>query len=170
VSDDRVTLRRPAVPETVPVMRSTLQAFADRHAIPAAVRASVALAVTEACTNVVLHAYLDAPEPGDVEVQASVQDGELVLQVSDEGRGMKPRPDSPGLGMGLPLIAQMADHFEVLDRAERPGVCLRMHFELSRADGRPGGSGGAGGAGGGRARDGGVHRRGGGAPRRRPRR
>jgi hypothetical protein len=46
--------------------------------------------------------------------------------------------------MGLPLIAQMADHFEVLDRAERPGVCVRMHFELSRRDGSgPGADGGA---------------------------
>jgi anti-sigma regulatory factor (Ser/Thr protein kinase) len=130
VADDRVSLRRRAVPEAVPAMRTTIQEFAARHAVPDKVRASLALAVTEACTNAVLHAYLDAPEPGDVEVQAYVSDGEVVLQVSDEGRGMKPRTDSPGLGMGLPLIAQMADHFEVLDHAERPGVCLRMHFEL----------------------------------------
>ena len=129
---DQVLLRERAVPEAVPFARRTIQTFLDRDDVPAAIRTSAALAVTEACTNVVLHAYLDAEEPGEVEVRARLEERELVLQVSDGGRGMKPRTDSPGLGMGLPLIAQMADHFEVLDHDDRPGVCLRMHFELRR--------------------------------------
>jgi serine/threonine-protein kinase RsbW len=124
-------LHEPAVADAVPRVRSRVRSFAARHSVPAAVASSLALAVTEACTNVVLHAYLERPEPGPLEVEAEVTEAEVVLSVSDEGRGMKPRPDSPGLGLGLPLIAQMTDRFEVLDRAERPGVCVRMHFELA---------------------------------------
>ena len=132
MTGDEVLLRERAFPQAVPSARRAIQAYVDRDEVPTAIRASAALAVTEACTNVVLHAYLDAEEPGEVEVRARLDEQELILQVSDGGRGMKPRADSPGLGMGLPLIAQMTDHFEVLDHEDRPGVCLRMHFELRR--------------------------------------
>jgi hypothetical protein len=43
---------------------------------------------------------------------------------------MRPRVDSPGLGLGLALIAAVCEQMEVLDRRERPGVALRMHFRL----------------------------------------
>ena len=46
----------------------------------------------------------------------------LVVDVRDNGRGMVPRLDSPGLGLGLPLIAQLTDVLEILDRGDRPGV------------------------------------------------
>jgi len=95
------------------------------------VQTAVALAVTEAFANVVVHAYVDADTVGHLELRADVRGDELIVQVSDEGRGMQPRADSPGLGMGLPLIAQMADTFEVLDHQDRPGVAVRMHFQLT---------------------------------------
>jgi serine/threonine-protein kinase RsbW len=114
----------------VPLARGLVTRFAERHGAPETVCSAVALAVSEACTNVVLHAYVDAATPGDVEVRATLADGTLVVEVADDGRGMVPRLDSPGLGLGLPLIAQMADAFEVLDDQQRPGVLLRMHFNL----------------------------------------
>jgi hypothetical protein len=60
-----------------------------------------------------------------------VDDAVLVVDVADEGRGMVPRIDSPGLGLGLALIAQVADVLEILDQRERPGVVVRMHFNLA---------------------------------------
>ena len=42
---------------------------------------------------------------------------------------MRPRPDSPGLGLGLPLIAQMAASFEVHER-DSGGTEVRMRFAL----------------------------------------
>ena len=66
------------------------------------------LAVTEACTNVVVHAYPDGRE-GPMEVTATLTDDTLTVVVRDEGHGMGLRPDSPGLGLGLPLIASLAE-------------------------------------------------------------
>jgi serine/threonine-protein kinase RsbW/stage II sporulation protein AB (anti-sigma F factor) len=47
--------------------------------------------------------------------------------VSDAGRGLIPRPDSPGLGLGLAIIAQIADEFEI-DEPDAGGTRVRMGF------------------------------------------
>ena len=84
--------------------------------------------MTEAVTNAVLHAYLDAPEPGEVEVVVQqVREDRVEILVCDEGRGMRPRTDRPGLGLGLPLIATLAEHFEVQAR-DGGGTRVRMAF------------------------------------------
>jgi anti-sigma regulatory factor (Ser/Thr protein kinase) len=89
---------------------------------------AIALAVTEAVTNAVLHAYVDAAEPGEVEVIVQrVGDDCVEIVVCDEGRGMRPRTDSPGLGLGLPLVATLAEHFEVQAR-DGGGTRVRMAF------------------------------------------
>jgi anti-sigma regulatory factor (Ser/Thr protein kinase) len=111
--------------EIAPVRRA-VHAYAEQHGI--ADPAGVALAVSEAAANAVLHAYLDAPAPGDVEVVAQrVSDNGLILTVCDDGCGMKPRTDSPGAGLGLPLVASLADRFEVEAR-DGGGTRLRMSF------------------------------------------
>ena len=99
--------------------------------MPESVCSALALAVTAACANVVVHAYVDAESPGEIEVRASTVDASLVVEVRDDGRGMIARLDSAGLGLGLRLIAQLSDAVEILDRGERPGVTLRMHFKLA---------------------------------------
>ena len=80
---------------------------------------AVALAVTEAITNAVVHAYVDRTEPGDIEVivQRLPDDAGIEVLVCDEGRGMMPRGDSPGIGLGLPMVATLAERFEVEARA-----------------------------------------------------
>ena len=79
-------------------------------------------------TNVVLHAY--PGEPGEVHVRVERSGRTLRVVVSDDGSGMLPRPDSPGLGLGLPLIAQLVDGLDV-HRRERGGTELCMRFELA---------------------------------------
>ena len=92
----------------------------------------IALAVTEATTNVVLHAYRDREEPGMVTIEAERLDDHVCLYVRDEGTGLTPRVDSPGLGLGLGLIAQVADSADV--RApETGGTEVVMRFNLERA-------------------------------------
>ncbi len=126
-----VLFRELAEPKAVAHARAFVTQFAESKGASETVRSSAALAVSEACSNVVLHAYVDAETPGDVEVRAGVSGDVLVVEVSDDGRGMVPRIDSPGLGLGLPLIAQMTDGFDIVDRRDRPGVLLRMHFNLA---------------------------------------
>jgi anti-sigma regulatory factor (Ser/Thr protein kinase) len=88
----------------------------------------VALAVSEALTNAVVHAYVDAAKPGDVEpVAESIPDDGMRVMVCDDGRGMTPRPDSPGAGLGLPLIASIAQRFDVQARSGG-GTRLCMYF------------------------------------------
>src|SRR4051812_2279694 len=86
----------------------------------------VVLCVSEAVTNVVLHAYTDSPAEGTVEIEAHVDDL-LCIHVRDTGGGLRPRPTSPGLGLGLPIISQLAHSLE-LRTHERGGTELVMKF------------------------------------------
>jgi anti-sigma regulatory factor (Ser/Thr protein kinase) len=65
--------------------------FAETCGVTEPARTDVTLAVGEACTNAVMHAYVGAEAPGSLIVKASHLDGELVVAVRDEGWGMLPR-------------------------------------------------------------------------------
>lgn len=123
-------VREVAEPKTVRLACALLTEVAEREGVPEGVRSALALAVTEACANVVLHAYVDADAPGELVVRACKADAALTVEVADAGRGMVPRIDNPGLGLGLPLIAQMADVFEIRSDRRRRGLVLRMQFNL----------------------------------------
>jgi serine/threonine-protein kinase RsbW/stage II sporulation protein AB (anti-sigma F factor) len=106
--------------------------WARRHVEDRAVLSDIALAVTEAATNAVLHAYRDREQPGRVSVRVERSADHLCVCVRDEGSGLVPRVDSPGLGLGLGLIAQVADSADV--RApETGGTEVVMRFSVSRA-------------------------------------
>jgi anti-sigma regulatory factor (Ser/Thr protein kinase) len=103
---------RPALEASVPELRGAVQGFASGLGADPRVLSDVALAVSEAVTNAVMHAFLDR-DRGTIRVSVRAADGELVVIVADDGRGMQPRPDSPGLGMGLPLIGQLAASLDI---------------------------------------------------------
>jgi len=135
-------LTLPARAENVAVVRHAFGGLGDALAVADAALADVKLAVTEACTNVVVHAYPNGD--GLMDVRARVDDGRLTVVVADEGQGIVPRADSPGLGLGLPLIATLAESLE-LGTGEDDKTEVRMTFLLDEAS-RSGGSapGGAG--------------------------
>ena len=120
-------LTLPARPENVAVARHAIGGFADVLDVPDQTLADVKLAVTEACTNVVVHAYPGGEGP--ITLRATVLDGMLRVVVSDEGRGILPRADSPGLGLGLPLIATLAESLE-LGTGDNEETEVRMSFRL----------------------------------------
>jgi anti-sigma regulatory factor (Ser/Thr protein kinase) len=126
----RLSCAWPAVAASVAEARNAVTAFAEAAGATADALAAVSLAVSEAVTNSVLHAYLDREHPGPVEVRARCEAETVVVEVADEGRGMLPRTDSPGLGLGLPLIAQMTESLEVHDR-DGGGTEIRMAFALA---------------------------------------
>jgi len=122
-SDVRLTL--PARPENVAVIRHVLGAFAEALQLPPDLIEDMRLAVTEACTNVVRHAYHGEPGPIDVTIRPNGDQLELI--VSDQGAGIGPSPDLAGPGLGLPLIAALADHVEI-EHAPSRGSRLAMSF------------------------------------------
>jgi anti-sigma regulatory factor (Ser/Thr protein kinase) len=123
-TDVRLTL--PAQAENIPVIRHVLGAFAEALRLPVDVVEDMRLAVTEACTNVVRHAYDDG-DAGTIDVVMQPNGNRLEVTVSDRGRGMGPSPDIDGPGLGLPLIAALADSIEVDDAPIR-GNRLKMSF------------------------------------------
>src|ERR671919_2956064 len=81
-SDVKLTL--PARPENVSVIRHVLGAFAEALRLPDELVEDLRLAVTEACTNVVRHAY-PADLPGPVEISIEPLDENVSVVVSDHG-------------------------------------------------------------------------------------
>jgi serine/threonine-protein kinase RsbW len=118
----------PAAALSIPRARNQLVRFAAAAGAKADQLESIRLAASEALTNVVLHAYQSAVQ-GRIDVVAAVASGELWVLVADDGCGLRPRTDSPGLGMGLALIAGISDGMEVVKRASG-GTEVRMRFSL----------------------------------------
>jgi len=129
-SDVRLTL--PARPENVAVVRHVLGAVAEVLSLPDAVSEDMQLAVTEACTNVVRHAYANGDD-GFIDVVVQPNGDALDVIVTDTGRGIGPSTDCEGPGLGLPLIAALADAVEV-ERSLETGSRLVMSFLCSRSE------------------------------------
>ena len=128
-------LKLPARAENVAVVRHAFGGFAEALSVDEQTLADIKLAVTEACTNVVIHAY-EPDEDGSLEVDASIRDRRLKVVIRDRGRGIVPRPDSPGLGLGLPLIATLAESLE-LGKDAQDNTEVRMTFSLDGEDSLP---------------------------------
>lgn len=119
--------RRPAVPRCIGPLRRAVVDVAARAGATGRQLENVALAVSEAVANVVRHAYPPG-SPGTVTVDARVDDHVIEVIVCDEGSGMPAPSEQPGSGLGLLIIARVAESLELKDAA--PGVELRMTFPL----------------------------------------
>jgi serine/threonine-protein kinase RsbW len=116
-----------ATPDAIPKLRHAVADYARAVGIDEPQLDGVRLAVSEALSNVVLHAYQD--EPGYVHLTAHVVGDELWVLVADEGRGHNASPIRPGLGWGLAFITDAADEFVLAERADG-GSEARMVFRL----------------------------------------
>ena len=128
--NQRVDLRLAASPRSIAPLRRAVASYAEDHGASQRDCDDIALAVSEALSNVVVHAYADRDEPGDIRVQAWIDDGDLHVAVSDDGIGMMPRADSPGLGLGLAIIGRIADHLRVETSESGAGVRVHMIFSI----------------------------------------
>jgi serine/threonine-protein kinase RsbW len=102
----------PARAEHVGAARTAARAAAQAAGAARDVRDAVGIAVSEAVSNVVLHGYR-GPPPGEFVLRLEVVQEALRITVTDDGVGMQPRTDSPGAGLGLPLIANVTQSFSV---------------------------------------------------------
>ena len=128
--DTDVKLTLPARPEHVSVIRHVLGAFAEALRLPDPLIEDLRLAVTEACTNVVRHAY-PGGQTGPVEISIHPLEEAVSVVVSDQGRGIGASSDTNGPGLGLPLIAALADSLEI-ERTTSAGSRLVMSFLRAR--------------------------------------
>jgi serine/threonine-protein kinase RsbW len=113
VTGRELRLTLPATAENVIVVRQAVAGLGEALGLSASRIADLKTVVSEACNNVVLHAY--DGDPGPLEVTAVPRSGELEVQVADQGKGFRPRANegAPSLGLGLPLIAALSDSFEI---------------------------------------------------------
>jgi anti-sigma regulatory factor (Ser/Thr protein kinase) len=116
---------------SVPRARTAITGFARAAGADSHQLESIRLAASEAVTNVVLHAY--GRRDGSVRVSASYVPGELWLLVEDDGVGLRGSTRRGGLGVGLVLIAELADTFEIVGRSSG-GTQLQMCFKLRVGD------------------------------------
>jgi serine/threonine-protein kinase RsbW len=114
----------PGTPLGVAAARGEVDAVARDCGMDGLALGAVKLAVNEAVTNAVVHAY--AQNEGRISVTVELVGKELAITVADTGGGLLPRADSPGLGMGLPLIAQLTERIDV--RSDDDGTEIRMWF------------------------------------------
>ncbi|HEX4807006.1 MAG TPA: ATP-binding protein [Conexibacter sp.] len=131
-----VRLALPALPANVALVRQALAGMTDELGVDPARAADMKIALTEACTNVVVHAYGD--EPGPLEVAMAVEHGRLMLTVRDHGSGLHPLPgrdEGTPLGFGLALIASLSDELGLV--GGRHGTEVRIAFALTDADAPP---------------------------------
>jgi serine/threonine-protein kinase RsbW len=122
---ERLELRLDAEPAAVGRVRQAVVAFTDRHRL--ARPADVALAVTEAVTNAVVHAYRDGAT-GEVRVVACAREDGLLVVVRDYGCGMQPNPGSPGAGLGLAVIGALAGEMNIERPEQGGGTRVRIRF------------------------------------------
>jgi serine/threonine-protein kinase RsbW len=134
VSDRELHLILPARAQNVIVVRQAVAGLGEALGLATQRVDDLKTVITEACNNVVLHAY-DEGEEGALEVSATATETEIELEVRDRGRGFQPATgvqDDRSLGLGLPLIASLSDHFEVSGGAGE-GTRMRMRFDLADA-------------------------------------
>ena len=135
----RVRLELTSRPEAARLVRSMSTAAGEVLGFEPELLSDVNTAVSEACNNVIQHAYGDQPGPFSVEF-ALMPDG-LEVQIRDYGRGIRESaPDSDGLKVGLALMSAVADRAEFIRGARRRdrGTALLPRRSRRRiARGRP---------------------------------
>ena len=129
-----VRLRLESRPQTLTIVRGMLGGVAELLSIDPELLDDLKTSVSEACNNVVLHAY--GGEPGPMEVGLFVTDDRFSVRVSDEGVGMPAPPPAGDVsqGIGLSVIRALTEDVQ-FSSAPGGGTEVLMDFSVRR-DGR----------------------------------
>jgi anti-sigma regulatory factor (Ser/Thr protein kinase) len=121
-----VAFRVEALAASVGQIRRRVVDFAAEHGAGPVERGAIALAISEAAANAVVHAYPDVPGP--IYVEADVEDGDLEVVIADDGQGFT-TARSYRLGAGLAVVARSCAAYAIRERRPQ-GVELWMRFPL----------------------------------------
>jgi serine/threonine-protein kinase RsbW len=131
-----VRLTIPARAEYITLCRLALTGIGRLRGLPDEVLADLKLALTEAASNSVRHAYANA-NAGVVEISYELRADRLVIEVTDEGEGFEP-PDAEGPpdalsegGLGIAIIRAIADKVEIGTQPHGRGSRLRFEKVLT---------------------------------------
>ena len=129
----------PAKSENVAVVRHALAGLAEQIGMDEPGLADLKTVVTEACMNVVVHAY--DGRPGPLRVEAEPDEDGLTVSVSDDGGGIRPQAESDrdSLRLGLSLIAALSGSFSISGGVDR-GTEITMRVPLHGGGANGGGS------------------------------
>lgn len=114
-----IELMIPAQPDYVSVARLCLAGIGARLALPLETIEELKVALAEACTNAIQHAYPKGGEQNSIRILFSLEGEALVIRVEDQGLGFEPKrvlvPPQPDQerGFGIYLIKALADEVEV---------------------------------------------------------
>lgn len=125
---DPLRIEVPATADRLAQIRRRLLAWIEPIGAPDAVVADIVLAVNEACTNSVEHAYRDS-DVGVLQVEASLEDGHIEICVADHGAWRTPSTQPSTRGRGLPIMHATSDTLE-LSRTSS-GTTVRITFDAA---------------------------------------
>lgn len=133
-----VVLTLDARPENLALTRLALAGVAANAGAPREVVSDLKLAVTEACTNVIQHAYGGAGT-GSIVVRFSGESGTIAIEVEDSGSGFEPGAspggagrNGSGNGMGLMIIQVLTDELEIASTGAGTRLRLVKRFSPER--------------------------------------
>src|SRR2546429_38337 len=104
----------PALAANLALVRQVLAGLADGAGVDVGTTADMKIAITEACTNAVVHAYPGGHGP--LEITMTALSESFLLSIRDRGTEFNPLPtdtDTAALGFGLALIASLSDEFGI---------------------------------------------------------
>jgi serine/threonine-protein kinase RsbW len=129
-----VRLRLESRPQTLTIVRGMLGGVAELLSIDPELLDDLKTSVSEACNNVVLHAY--GGEPGPMEVGLFITEDQFSVRVCDQGVGMAAPPPAGDVsqGIGLSVIRALTEDVQ-FSSAPGGGTEVRMDFSVRR-DGR----------------------------------
>jgi serine/threonine-protein kinase RsbW len=133
-----LSIALPARAANVAVVRHALAGLAEEIGMDEPGVADLKTVVTEACMNVVVHAY--GGEPGPLHIEAIPDTEGLEIVIRDSGSGIRPRADveQPSLRLGLSLIAALSSSFSISGGLDR-GTEIQMRLPLRGGGAREGG-------------------------------
>jgi anti-sigma regulatory factor (Ser/Thr protein kinase) len=128
-----VHLKLESTPETLTLVRGVLGALAELLALDPELLDDMKTAISEACNNVVLHAY--GGDAGPLEVVLCASPTAIAAVIRDDGWGIPDvaDPDDGVHGVGMPLIKALTDDVQFIDR-EAGGTEVRMSFAGRRGE------------------------------------